>query len=264
MGAEESVRAWSSDVAGVAEVLRARFTSHAYPPHTHDTWTLLLVDTGAVRFDLDRREHGALGDRVTLLPPGVPHDGRATTAAGFHKRVVYLDPDVLDPRRVGAAVDHPGWVDGTLRAEVSRLHEALVDPAEAFEAEDRLASVAARLDALLGAPQPSRHVDHGTASRLRELLDARTGTGLTLVEAARLVGVSPTHLVRSFSAAYGIAPHRYLTGRRIDRARRLLLAGTPPASVAVAVGFHDQPHLTRQFRRYLGVTPAAYARSARS
>ena len=99
-----------------------------------------------------------------------------------------LDPDVLDPRRVGAAVDHPGWVDGTLRAEVSRLHEALVDPAEAFEAEDRLASVAARLDALLGAPQPSRHVDHGTASRLRELLDARTGTGLTLVEAARLVG----------------------------------------------------------------------------
>ncbi|CAN5467109.1 hypothetical protein BH09ACT12_BH09ACT12_27470 [soil metagenome] len=68
--------------------------------------------------------------------------------------------------------------------------------------------------------------------------------------------------MRSFSAAYGIAPHRYLTGRRLDRARRLLLAGESPASVAAAVGFHDQPHLTRHFGRFLGVTPSAYARSA--
>lgn len=262
MVAVESVRAWASPVPGVAEVLRARFTDHAYPSHTHDTWTLLLVDTGAVRYDLDRREHGALGDRVTLLPPGVTHDGRAVTSAGFRKRVVYLDAPVLDTRRVGAAVDHPGWVDQALRREVSRLHQALTDPAETFEAEDRLASVTDRLDRLLGAPAPPRHLDVGTAARLRELLDARPATAPTLVEAGALLGVSPTHLVRSFSATYGIAPHRYLTGRRVDRARRLLLAGEPPVAVAVAVGFHDQPHLTRHFRRYLGVTPAAYARSA--
>jgi hypothetical protein len=71
-----SVTAWRPDVPGVSEVLHASFTDHAYPLHTHDTWTLLLVDTGAVRYDLERHEHAALGSRVTLLPPGVPHDGR--------------------------------------------------------------------------------------------------------------------------------------------------------------------------------------------
>ena len=49
--------------------------------------------------------------------------------------------------------------------------------------------------------------------------------GITLDAAAGTLGVTPTHLVRAFGAEYGIAPHRYLTGRRLDRARRLLLAG---------------------------------------
>jgi AraC-like DNA-binding protein len=55
--------------------------------------------------------------------------------------------------------------------------------------------------------------------------------------------------------------HRYLVGRRFDAARRLL-AGERPADVAVAVGFHDQAHLTRHFRLLLGVPPGEYVRSA--
>lgn len=65
--------------------------------------------------------------------------------------------------------------------------------------------------------------------------------------------------MRAFSRAYGIAPHGYVTGRRIDRARRLLLAGMSPADTAAMVGFHDQAHLTRHFRRTLGTTPGAFA-----
>ena len=110
-----TIRAWRPEVAGVAEVLHAHFPQHAYPSHTHDTWTLLVVDTGTVRFDLDRHEHGAVRSLVTLLPPHVPHDGRSVEAAGFRKRVVYLEQDALDPRLIGAAVDHPGWADRPLR-----------------------------------------------------------------------------------------------------------------------------------------------------
>ena len=84
---------------------------------------------------------------------------------------------------------------------------------------------------------------------------------LTLREAERILHVSSTHLVRCFSRAFGIPPHRYLLGRRIDAARRGLLAGEPVAQVAVSVGFHDQAHLTRHFKRHVGTTPARYARS---
>ncbi|CAM5331731.1 hypothetical protein SALBM217S_00346 [Streptomyces griseoloalbus] len=48
------VSAWRPSVPGVVEVFHARFTEYAYPMHVHDAWTLLIVDSGAVRYDLDR------------------------------------------------------------------------------------------------------------------------------------------------------------------------------------------------------------------
>jgi AraC-like DNA-binding protein len=70
----------------------------------------------------------------------------------------------------------------------------------------------------------------------------------------------PAHLVRRFTAAFGLPPHRYLTGRRIEAARGRLLAGEPISDVAVAVGFHDQAHLHRHFAKLVGTTPARFAR----
>lgn len=258
-----TVRAWRPEVAGVAEVLHAHFPSHAYPSHTHDTWTLLIIDSGAVRFDVDRHAHGALPQLVTLLPPHVPHDGRNVTSAGFRKRVVYLEEHLLPADRIGAAVDHPGWHDPGLRSAVSALDRALADPRESFESETRLASVVGALTARLARSEALPAEDPPLARRLREMLDDRVGEQVRLTDLAADLQAHPSHLVRSFSRAYGIPPHRYLTGRRLDLARRLLLRGVPAAEVADRAGFYDQAHLTRHFRRLLATTPAAYARSGR-
>jgi len=253
------VTAWRPAVRGIAEVFHARFTDHVYPMHTHDAWTLLLVDDGAVRYDLDRHANAASPAQVTLLPPHVPHDGRAATPDGFRKRVLYLD--VLGADLIGAAVDRPTLADAVLRRRVHQLHEALAEPGEDLQVQSRLAFVGERLRRhLRRGPAPTVRRDRGVAIALRELLDARTPTGLTLDEASLLLGVSPTHLVRAFTREHAIAPHRYLTGRRIDLARRLLLDGRPPAEVAVAAGFYDQAHLTRHFRRMVGTSPTRFAR----
>lgn len=255
--------AWRPRVPGLTEVFHARFTDHVYPAHTHAAWTLLLVDDGAVRYDLDRHAHGATRSEVTLLPPGVPHDGRAQSPAGFRKRVVYLEAETLGSHRVGTAVDHPAFDDVVLRARLSSLHRTLAAGGDVLEAESRLAFVLERLgqhlDRAVLPPSPVR--DDALADRLRELLDARVAEGLVLEEAARTFGVHPTHVVRAFTRRHGLPPHRYLTGRRIDLARRLLLDGMPAARVAASTGFADQAHLTRHFRRMLGTTPAAFARS---
>jgi AraC-like DNA-binding protein len=254
-----TVSAWRPQVPGIAEVFHARFVDHAYPVHTHDTWTLLIVDDGAIRYDLDRHHHGALGTAVTLLPPNVAHDGRAATSHGFRKRVLYLDADVLGDDLIGAAVDRPSLADGLLRTRVHQLHETLANP-EPLEAESRLVLVSERLRAHLGAPSPTGVTSKGLAEDLRDLLDDRLPGALTLAEAADALGAHPVHLVRSFGRRFGLPPHRYVTGRRVDRARRLLLDGTPPADVAAAAGFTDQAHLTRHFKRYLGTTPGRFAR----
>ncbi|MDZ5621355.1 AraC family transcriptional regulator [Nocardioides bizhenqiangii] len=258
------VRAWRPDVPGVAEVLHAHFPDHAYPMHTHDTWTVLIVDVGTVRYDLERQEHSTARSRVTLLPPYVAHDGRSTNAGGFRKRVLYLEPDAVDVDRLGRAVDRPEWSDPPLRAAVDRVHRSLAHRGEELEAEVGLALVTERLRRHLAGVDvaPGDRRDSTLARHLRELLDAHVVDGITLEEAAAVLAAEPAVLVRAFRRETGIPPHRYLTGRRIDLARRRLLNGERAADVAVSVGFYDQAHLTRHFRRLLGVTPGAYAASA--
>jgi AraC-like DNA-binding protein len=256
----ERITAWRPAVDGISEVFHAHFVEHAYPMHTHDTWTLLIVDDGAVRYDLDHHSHGALRPVVTLLPPHVPHDGRAATADGFRKRVLYLDESVVGADLVGAAVDHPGMRDPLLRRRIDQLHATLSAPGDELEAQSRLALIADRLRHHLRAqPIPAIRPDRNLSRRLRELLDSRVTDGLSLDDAAALLHAHPTHLVRTFAHEFGIPPHAYLTGRRVDLARRLLLAGMRPVDVAPAVGFSDQSHLTRHFQRMLGTSPARYA-----
>jgi AraC-like DNA-binding protein len=264
MGPAPRIRAWRPDVPGVAEVLHAHFSEHRYPMHTHDTWAVLVVESGAIRYDLERHEHGVRRSLVTLLPPHVAHDGRSAAPEGFRKRVVYLDADRIDPGLLGRAVDHPGWVDPPLRVEIDRLHQALARPGDELEAESRLALVTDRLRRHLAREDDDRRSPSAPVlvRRLQELLDAHVVRGITLEQAGRLLGAHPTHLIRAFRHETGLPPHRYLVGRRLDAARSRLLAGERPADVAVAVGFHDQAHLTRHFRALLGVPPGEYARSA--
>jgi AraC-like DNA-binding protein len=257
------VRAWRPEVPGIVEVFHARMTSHVYPMHAHESWTLLIVDDGMVRYDLHRHEHGALGQVVTLLPPQVPHNGRAATSAGFSKRVVYLDLSQLPVSLIGQAVDQPLLSDPLLRQRIHLLHRVLDQPGEEFEAENRLAFIVERLRGHLSrhgdpdVPHPDASVAHG----LRDLIDARFREKVTLREASNALHAHPAHLVRMFSREFGISPHQYMTSRRVDLARRLLLDGMPPSLTAAEAGFCDQSHLSRHFTHVLGTSPARYARS---
>ena len=256
------VRAWRPDVPGVSEVFHAHMTSHVYPMHTHQAWTLLIVDDGMVRYDLHRHEHGALSQVVTLLPPQVPHNGRAATSAGFGKRVVYLDLTCLPASLISRAVDQPVLSDSLLRQRIHQLHQVLDQPGETFEAENRLALIADQLRRHLGQHGEPAGPGPGTsvARDLRDLIDAHFREKMTLRDASGRVGAHPAHLVRMFSREFGISPHQYMTGRRVDLARRLLLDGLAPSLVAAEAGFYDQSHLSRHFTRVLGTSPGRFAR----
>ncbi|GAB4084578.1 AraC family transcriptional regulator [Myceligenerans cantabricum] len=259
------MRAWRPEVPGIAEVLHAAWREHSYPAHTHDTWTVLIVDHGLIGYGLDGREHAARDVGVTVLPPGVVHDGRSVSAAGFRKRVIYLEEGALDGGLVGHAVDTPLVPDERLRRRFTGLDQALT-LREDVAAESLLALVTEGLaQHLSGSPAPPLEPAAApTARSARDLLDADPARPVRLAEVAGELGVTIPHLVRAFSREFGLPPHRYLVGRRLDMARRRLLAGEPAADVATAAGFHDQAHLARHFRRLLRTTPGRYQRDGRA
>jgi AraC-like DNA-binding protein len=89
----------------------------------------------------------------------------------------------------------------------------------------------------------------------RALVEHRYAERPTVEQIATEVDLSPFHLERTFRDRYGVPVHAYLTKVRVARALELLRSGTRPGLIADAVGFADQAHLTRVFRKELGLTP---------
>jgi AraC family transcriptional regulator len=101
-----------------------------------------------------------------------------------------------------------------------------------------------------------------TDVRLRRVIDYihdALGNEISLGELADLAGLSPNYFLGAFKRATGKTPHRYLTEERVSRACTLLKNPHHSlVSVALAVGFSSQSHLTTVFRRFMRTTPAAY------
>jgi AraC-like DNA-binding protein len=133
-------------------------------------------------------------------------------------------------------------------------------------AEERLEFDSLLQTLLTGAPAGGeREREPGAVSVAREYLHEHAIGQVRLDDLAAAAGLSPAHLVRAFGRAVGMPPHRYQTWLRIERAKRLLVTDDIAiGTVALAVGFHDHPHFSRTFRRWVGVAPSRYRQVAKN
>jgi AraC-like DNA-binding protein len=113
---------------------------------------------------------------------------------------------------------------------------------------------------LRGARTDVARPRHAAVAAARELLEASVERGITLLELARAVHVSPYHLHRLFRDEVGVPPHEYLLRLRIRRACELLDRGATVTEAATASGFNSTAYFATVFRRRLGTTPSAYRR----
>ena len=94
-------------------------------------------------------------------------------------------------------------------------------------------------------------------------IEANFDKTVSLAELAELSTLSVSRFATVFRQQVGLSPYRYLCGVRVRRAQTLLLAGVPGAVVATEVGFFDQSHLARHFKRFCGVTPSRFLSNAK-
>jgi AraC-like DNA-binding protein len=248
------------------EALHARFVKHAYVPHSHPTWTVAVMRLGAARFDVDASKQRADRGELFVLEPEAVHTGMAAVPEGWAYQVLYLDPGLLHEwdERDGSVPRAARWVvfrDPILRAALVRMHSTLANGVTGLERDERVAEAVARLRVHLrpGTPGTRGGREHAAVRRARAYLVEQWDQPVALSELARCAGLSRFELIRRFRQQTGMTPHAFQTNVRVARARAMLRAGDPIAQVAAACGFADQPHLTRTFRRAVGVTPGRYA-----
>ena len=241
------------------------------------------------------REDGAVSgggpDKLCLLPAG--HESRWLIGGPLRMLHLYVAPETLayqaasaldvDPRAI--ALHELTFAEDPATAMLMR--GALL-PLDWTAGADRMALGSAchlLLHALLrrhAGARGARPVTGGLSPAIRrrtaEVIEARLAEALALDDLAEAAGLSPFHFAKMFKASFGVPPHRYVTERRIARAKDLLGKDLPGkslpgedfsaagreslAEVALACGFASQSHFTRRFKQATGFTPAAWRGAA--
>ncbi len=266
----EQGRAWR--VAGLdgAELLAASFRRQVFPRHFHEGYALGVIEEGALAFRYRGQELVAAPGEINLVVPGEAHDGHAAAEAGWAYRMFYLEPGLL--ARAAAEMGRPGLPhfragvlrDPDLAARILALHRLLERGADRLTAQTGLLGLLARwIGRHAEAPglPPRCGREPRAVARALEFLAAHADQDPSLEDLARASGLSAFHFLRVFRQATGLTPHAFVVQRRVRRAQELLRRGLAPARAAAESGFADQSHLTRQFKRLTGLTPAAYRNS---
>lgn len=255
-------RNWILRSSGAIDRIEARFDGVAFSPHRHDTYAIGITLAGVQTFDYRGAARHSLPGQMVILHPDELHDGRAGDDMPFRYRTAYVSP--ADVQAVLGGRPLPFIGDGVsddprLRQAIGALLGDMDRPLTGIELEQSVTDLAAALAAASGADRKMCAHDVSGVQRARDFIEENLDRDLTLSDLEGVALCDRWRLSRDFRVLLGASPHRYLVFRRLDRARGLMEQGLGLAEAALASGFADQSHFTRQFKKTYGMTPRVWA-----
>ena len=256
---------------GGVDVVHATYFRHSFPLHFHETFAIGVMTRGTCALACRGSTFILRAGHVVAIAPGEVHTGQQVGDGGWSYRVMYPNRDIIatafpdaGPLLGGFGFESPVFDDPVLASAIGNVCVTLERSDCPLEQESALLQVLSPLvqrHSQMPNGPTRRHVPGATAAR--DYLHAHCTEPVTLTTLAGVAGLSCFYFIRVFRAMFGVTPHAYLAMLRLERARRLLRTSSSIAQVAAAVGFSDQSHLTRFFRRVYGMTPGVYAKAVR-
>jgi AraC-like DNA-binding protein len=265
-----STRAWRDEALQGAWLLDAHYRAHRFERHLHDEMVIVVTEHGSgeveTRFGKERSRPGT----VWVFAAGEYHGGRVVEGLSWAYRAIYLDENSLGALAhvFGHVTDRkpflpPGlYDDPQVAGMLTQAHASLGLHGSRMERQALWWASMGLLFGRYGEPRVSLEPLGNERSKLRiarEFISANYMHDFTIDELAQVAGLSRFHLMRSFKKEYGLPPHAYANQLKLIAAKQKLMAGQPPADVAADVGFYDQSHLTRLFKRAFDLTPGRFA-----
>lgn len=234
----------------------------------HENYAFCACRTATSEFRYRHRTHSLDNGSLMLLEPGELHFNTVVHRRSDFK-AVFISPAQFE--RVAQELEIPGTAHFRFAENKDpQSFAAIYALSEAIEAGDTALRQQWLLDVCVRRllhfaerkPIAAGGYEHRAVARAKAYLEEKCEEAVTLDELAAVAGVSRFRLAHAFSKEVGIPPHAYQLHVRIARAQSLLMRGMPQADVAAELGFTDQSHFSRHFKRIWRVTPGEYATAA--
>jgi len=261
--ARNSPRLRAEVASGGVERFQAWFPGRAFAPHRHDTYAVGITLAGVQEFHYRGELRRCLPGQCHVLHPDELHDGVPGDDNGFGYRIAYVDPALVQQSLGGSPLPFVADPVPDLAAGHRARLAAILDMQAPLDELARVEAVNAIADLLAAASgtatKRSGALPLRALSAARERIAAQPAVWPSVAALEHLSGLDRWTLARGFRAAFGTSPSRFRTMRQLDQVRRLIARGASLVEAAVEAGFADQSHLSRQFKRAYGLTPARWA-----
>ncbi|MGE0769842.1 MAG: helix-turn-helix domain-containing protein [Hyphomicrobiaceae bacterium] len=248
----------------------SEFTTHEFPPHTHDGFVVAVTERGGS--EIKSRGDVAQADSrgLFIFNPEEPHAGWMGRSTYWRYRSFYLTKAAMDQLAHDLDIaELPYFLcnrfpDEDLIEAFLATHSSFERTLDPMGSRQLMIEAFAQLFARHGCgrlPIRSNSSDQHRVRLAIEIMRSRYGERLTLEDLAHPVGVSIYQLIGLFKRTVGLTPHSYLTQVRLGAACSLLKRGTGIAETAMLSGFYDQCALSNYFRRCYALSPVQFARA---
>ena len=261
---------WTDAEVPFVELRFTRHSGESYKEHCHRQFCVGAVTEGVVLTTIRERSYAASPGSLVLIRPEEVHS--CNPPEGSLRSYVMAFFDLHWCRSIQDALFGEGEeficpCTSLLKSELfyhSLLTLADLLPGDALPLEktEKLTQFLADLfvtvcDRTIAPPVKGQG---DLIQEVKRYLREQSELKITLEELSAVFRCNPYHLLRTFKKVVGIPPHAYLLNARIERAKELLLDGVGLAAVAAEMGFTDQSHFHKTFRRIVAATPAQYQR----
>ncbi|WP_071591933.1 AraC family transcriptional regulator [Baaleninema simplex] len=260
------VNFWNCETLGTVELLKASYKSRRFPPHLHEEFCIGIMERGKADLNYRGTYYPVSEGSVIILHCGEVHSNESVEGA---YKMLYLKAnsveriisELVDRERGIPFIERPIFNDVKLYQLIQQLHKSLDCGSIKTQQEILIRNTFSFLFSKYADPHvthPSFDLEHKAVKQVKEYINSFYFWNISLDEVSKLTHLSPFYLSRVFRKELGLSIHAYLIQVRIHRAKNLLSAGCSASDVAAQTGFVDNSHLTRHFKRLVGVTPRQY------
>ncbi|MBP2652185.1 MAG: transcriptional regulator, AraC family [Firmicutes bacterium] len=252
------------------EVMEASYHKQSFSRHTHECYAFGVITGGRLDFIYQHKNWQANPGDINLVVPGEVHDGHGAMGGGWSYKMLYMPVEIL--REVNFEITGTDSLPYFLHGVISHnylgnsfqsLHKILLsDEATFLQKDSMLRQWLTSFITMYSEPKTnflSKRRQEDKAVRLTiDYLNEHYMNKISLKDLAVVAGLSSYYLLHVFKDVVGMPPHLYQQQLRVWKAKQLIAKKNSLAAISNEIGFADQSHFSRQFKKVIGLTPAQY------
>ncbi|MBO5479602.1 MAG: helix-turn-helix transcriptional regulator [Clostridia bacterium] len=257
----------SADISGAFLSIDSPTTKDIYNSHIHNDYELLFFYDGDADYIIGGSIYHLQKNDLLLIKPAVYHHIRILSARLYQRIVLNFNESVLLPELVSFVRNTGNFFRVESDSPIKRIMDNLRDAAPALKGDEYNYWLNSSLNQILlnmkhfsSFVVKEKITSRSVLEQILLFIDENPTLPLSITFLAKKFNLSQSWIAHSFKNTLGVSPSQYINRKKITYAQSLIKMGISPVQAAEACGYVNYTTFYRQYKKYLGVSPAEDAK----